>query len=1518
MKKSKIKLKDIILRIDHNDVLKEITRMGSCNPVNSCHHCRDWTQVIYKKQLIGKQQQHQSKENSNYVTAGKFSIAIDSKDTFNRDVDQENENEEKEKLKIKAITTTLNVKKEAAKVLEPILQNYKSKTATTIATPPTYNHNTELLKQCITACEEWMVTPNQFTFLPPLFRQVDFEEEIIDEHFDHITDDIQLQQLKILKAIICDRQGIGLTIDQITLLKGVRKSHLKRVESDPTCCCDIKHDSPSNLQIEIDIINEKMDQAVKEHLTLLNDRLTTCWKPLNDFIIKILNMEKKLNDIVNDGLTKRMDTLISQHHIVPFQDFWTPLVPEFKKKKSGVDVKAVDETFLGYLDQLTLVITDFYTSFVTAVLEELIQFSKEFSVFVLSAIENLMERVTNNTMIVNHLQENGTKFDISKIKESCNIQNQTILKTADSIKDMVGTKLKEHLTGVTELRRIYIEESQPNVAARIEKVAHKDFRKKFKKVEHQYQTIRQHFRYELHKVLLENDWFNDLAIASIQSLMKEGEACESCVIQEAIANFEIKNMELIEAKEELMDMFDHGITTGQHELDTVIGILFIAEAYRLKYDTDAMRKQALFLDSIGATSTNDDTTSSSKKKKKKAKSANTATTFATTTTNDDASEEVKETSDTKEVEENKETKQAQPAITSSTSNTVTSTSTAKSKKVSSDKIEKQSPLDKKSNSKKNDQVTSTIASTTKLNSTKPEAAMTSKSTIKKNTSTSTKSNNSNPSLPSTNNDDTEKNNVEIVSPVTKFANEKAGTKLFFEEPIHIVNSEDISTSNQVNELLSEKVDESSNSLNESTTTKEIRFSKKKESQVEKLNQSQSAEKSGTARSSNKNKKFTQDTSKPVSIPSSNDKTSKNDSWGQEQNQTTEPTESYTTTTPTTKTQTKKKSNQRSKEWVTDGNSTDLGGWNSTSADQTNSNEVSGWGSSPSTNQVNDNVNSGWGTENEDSSDGWQFVGKNTSKKATTPTTTSRNTPISTNESKKPSGHQAQSTSKQVTNDLNGWGKSTNKETKKEVSSGRDMPKNNDPVTSGRRNTTKSTEPTTSSAWGAPKKVKSTSTTSSGWGVVNNIESKKTTSSGWDTPKKVESTVSSCWDIPKKVESTVSNCWDTQKKTESSISSCWDTPINVKTTTSGWEVPKKIESIASNGWDLVNNNNETKKISSPSSSGWSLPNINEPEKNISAGWNPPTMKEPESSAFNNNNNNNRMNYLSGWDALAQSKSDLPSYNNNINNNNINIPTNEPAIVNVSISDLLKSAEQDGYQTSPFLSPMEQKNTASSPPSSSSSSIKPPPMSYPQFLSLPIGSPSASIDQLHGMSTDSLILMIQALQFENEQLKQSMSNLQQTVSMTLALAKDREEQTIQLFNSRKQADLEKARIYTLSLESKIQDLESQIRMQSANNNNINSSNHQPLIARTGFDNQDIFADYREEMRVGSGRNTTNDRFRQYNQRSNTTGNSGKKLWSRTTIVKCSNCGESGHASSDCQDSCRYCDSREHLSEQCPQPF
>ncbi|KND03171.1 uncharacterized protein SPPG_09004 [Spizellomyces punctatus DAOM BR117] len=44
-------------------------------------------------------------------------------------------------------------------------------------------------------------------------------------------------------------------------------------------------------------------------------------------------------------------------------------------------------------------------------------------------------------------------------------------------------------------------------------------------------------------------------------------------------------------------------------------------------------------------------------------------------------------------------------------------------------------------------------------------------------------------------------------------------------------------------------------------------------------------------------------------------------------------------------------------------------------------------------------------------------------------------------------------------------------------------------------------------------------------------------------------------------------------------------------------------------------------------------------------------------------------------------------------------------------------------------------------------------------------------------------------------------------------------------------------------------------------------------------------------------------------------GYNNWNRRTAVSCGNCGERGHESTACDAGCRYCSSREHLSDVCP---
>ncbi|KAL0083636.1 hypothetical protein J3Q64DRAFT_1822743 [Phycomyces blakesleeanus] len=166
---------------------------------------------------------------------------------------------------------------------------------------------------------------------------------------------------------------------------------------------------------------------------------------------------------------------------------------------------------------------------------------------------------------------------------------------------------------------------------------------------------------------------------------------------------------------------------------------------------------------------------------------------------------------------------------------------------------------------------------------------------------------------------------------------------------------------------------------------------------------------------------------------------------------------------------------------------------------------------------------------------------------------------------------------------------------------------------------------------------------------------------------------------------------------------------------------------------------------------------------------------------------------------------------------------------------------------------------------------------------------STDNLWSMGHEGLISVIQTLQRDNAQLVQTLMTTQQEMAMMtgryselLALSRERETQTLQLFEARKQTEMEEARRYIHSLEAKIGTLETQL--QTATSTTGGST--------AGFGNQDLFAGYREEMR----------------------SNRTKRPWSKNVVVRCGNCGGAGHASTECNDVCRYCGNGDHLSESC----
>jgi len=191
----------------------------------------------------------------------------------------------------------------------------------------------------------------------------------------------------------------------------------------------------------------------------------------------------------------------------------------------------------------------------------------------------------------------------------------------------------------------------------------------------------------------------------------------------------------------------------------------------------------------------------------------------------------------------------------------------------------------------------------------------------------------------------------------------------------------------------------------------------------------------------------------------------------------------------------------------------------------------------------------------------------------------------------------------------------------------------------------------------------------------------------------------------------------------------------------------------------------------------------------------------------------------------------------------------------------------------------------------------------------------VSTFDGIGRSDLIMLVHNLQKENTNLVSTLIQMQQEVkgmnarySELVDMAREREVQTVQLLQARKQQEMEDATRYIQMLEMKIAHLEKNRHGSSQPESPLTESAPQsPSLAIGGLPNS----------QAGS---TSTSSFSMNYQFANTS-QSFLNPWRgastpRATSLRCGNCGEQGHVSADCSSGCRYCGGLNHLSENCGQ--
>lgn len=596
-----------VLRVEQVGISKELARFRACDPETRSLYCREWAQFIYKKHFVwNAKTQEEVPENQlvpTSLTAGKYQINfIFDKQQGDEDLDQPVYKKERSAL--------------MSKKFEKLVETWSS------STQP---DEESLITQILKACQLWMTLPSGYSGLPNLFEPVEF-----NPYPDAIplVDDVK-DPSQLLDPLIIERQALCLPSDCFHLLKNLTGDILLS-HTTPTCNhTKPRHKTPADLEVERAIFNEHEAEAVQKALKELTMALERAWHPLDNFLDQLSTFEKRRDQLMGKGCQATIDAYFAQQKYASFVDIWTTEQSKYKNKKSTPEeIASVDSLFEHHLNHLKSLVNDFINVFIPAHLKEIHILTTDLWKMIVPTIYEMGERMAAHEDHKGNKNANATRIGESlKALDMESLRKMESSKEVDAaqkrIVDNLIAKFDDYMNEIDNLFKLYKESSRPSLSGRLEKLNNKEFKKKTKKIESGYYSIRQAFRYEVTENIFPEPLFCKFSLVCLEPLMQEGEVMEAVTIEKEVKRFVESHKDLLKQRCELLLDFEDGVQTGRRELAGVLGKLFLKEGMRIQGDNLALKRQNSLLKSMGVTP--EEPKKKSKKKKSSATSSGAST-----------------------------------------------------------------------------------------------------------------------------------------------------------------------------------------------------------------------------------------------------------------------------------------------------------------------------------------------------------------------------------------------------------------------------------------------------------------------------------------------------------------------------------------------------------------------------------------------------------------------------------------------------------------------------------------------------------------------------------------------------------------------------------------------------------------------------------------------------------------------------------------------------------------------------
>ncbi|KAJ2082710.1 hypothetical protein H4R24_001378 [Coemansia sp. RSA 988] len=459
----------------------------------------------------------------------------------------------------------------------------------------------------------------------------------------------------LLPALQVTKTFISLPAPSFPLLGNIT-SELIATHTYPTCQhTKADHPTPSELETQRLILNSQLQKWRGEYKRSFEREMEPVWQITQLLLKSAQRIETMRVRLFARGCRANREQFLQtiRNRTQPFVEYWAQVSEPYRNGKAasgdGAESQAngaargqgkrnagpgkakteaqlaaeVDALMTAHLDNLREVSASWSRTFLESYYGVAREFARE------------LETILGECITMCDRRAQGLKYpppltlqpQLARARAAISRLQPQLDARIERIQRVVEERNAEIFAATTELRCVWSESSGATVQTKLARAAHKDFRKRLRRIEYQQQTgvIGWAMR-ELEHLLTAPD-VAAVVVDCLELLMTEAEILERAVGQVFVRKLEPTTDDLCEQRQDIVDDFTEGLLTGREELAGIVGKLMLKEAWRILEANISLQRQRQLLDNGGGGS------GGSKSKKPRATHAHAASGNSTSAAN---------------------------------------------------------------------------------------------------------------------------------------------------------------------------------------------------------------------------------------------------------------------------------------------------------------------------------------------------------------------------------------------------------------------------------------------------------------------------------------------------------------------------------------------------------------------------------------------------------------------------------------------------------------------------------------------------------------------------------------------------------------------------------------------------------------------------------------------------------------------------------------------------------------------